>query len=310
MLSQSELITEIKAEGSVKNIRNVAISTKETASGSLFFLGESVQNGDPLFLKLYRPPFAHYAAVEKEYTERFADTLREHRAQVAATIPIYKILTLSDGTTVMVMKRVKGETLAILVRKGEKLSPENSDVIRKGFLEIAEALKKKDFLHRDICLKNLMLVENTLVFFDFQTAIEYASPVYRNPSFWFLRNILGLGATYKGERAHWNDAYSLFRTYEQTLPVLTLDTATAQADLESIYAVSESLPGVRAYFTADDAWKRANRWAYWKLRLRPGWTRKRSSRMKNAVVMNCIRQLYRAKSGDRVPGPPDGNVKK
>lgn len=300
MISPKTLIADIEATGKLKNVKIVAID--ETASGSTFLMGESTQTGEMCFLKHYVTPASTAAEVEVKYTQITAQQLALLKTRYVTTIPMYDKFAVSDGSIVLVMKYVAGETLRTKAKQSPVFTPEESTIIREGLLEMAKVVATLPFAHRDICPKNIMLAGDKLVLFDFQTAMDHdTNYVFKNPSFGFVKNGLGLGAGYNPTRGEWNDICSIAKTYELIMSHLTCEKAQIQSDLETLYAAVKTVPTLRFHYVVDDAWKKANRFKYLKLRLRPSWTRKSSSKVKGLAFLNLLKQLYRAPSGTIVP---------
>lgn len=299
MLSVDEIIQEIEATGLVKNARPLSI--ENTCSGSNFFFAESAQDGERWFLKKHSKDLSHTAQIEKTFTAQCAELFETKQCKHLATIPIYHIIPLSDETDVLVMKYVEGEILTELVEKKQVLSWETSEFLSAAFLELAQTLKGAPFIHRDICPKNLMVFDSKLVLFDFQTVIEYKAPVYKNPPLFFMRSNFGLGAGYNPTRGHWNDLFSLAKTYEELKPILEIAPERFRQTCDDLYELAKTVPTLQAHYVVDDEWKKANKKAYYKILLRPFWTMKPSSQRKRAALLTVLKQLYRTKSGEVVP---------
>lgn len=299
MLDLETIINEVEATGFVKNIQPVAIA--DTCSGCRFFIGELSHNGEKCFLKHYPSFFTPSAKTEKNYTLQLAQLLEKENVPTLAAIPIYHELSLSDKSIILVMKYVDGVPLSTLIREKQKLSDKQTQLVRTAIFDLANVLTKADFVHRDICPKNLMLVEQKLVLFDFQTATKSDGPQFHNPPIRLIRSNFGIGAGYTPKRGTWNDIFALAKTYEELASILSLNSSVFQADVAHLYDLAKTIPTIQAHYTVNEEWKKANKKAYYKLLLRPNWTRKPSSRQKNNGVLSILKQLFRAAPGEIIP---------
>lgn len=299
MQNLETIISEVEATGFVKNIQAIAIA--DTCSGCNFLVGELSHNDEKCFLKYYPSLYTPSAKIEKNYTLQLAQLLEKEKVPTLAAIPIYHELSLSNGAIILVMKYVDGVPLSTLIREKQKLSNEQTQLVRTAIFDLANVLTKANFVHRDICPKNLMLVEQKLVLFDFQTATKLDGPQFHNPPIRLIRSSFGIGAGYTPKRGLWNDIFSLAKTYEELAPILSLAPSVLQADVTHLYDLAKTIPTIQAHYTVDDEWKKANKKAYYKLLLRPNWTRKPSSRQKNNGVLSILKQLFRAAPGELIP---------
>ncbi len=138
---------------------------------------------------------------------------------------------------------------------------------------------------------------NTLTLIDFQAARPKQNIIIRNPSSGKLKGTFGHGAGFNPSRGCWNDTYALARTYQEIAPLLTLDPAIIQDDLTYLFQKAQKDKTIYAEFIVDDAWRQIIRPFYRKLRLRPWWLAKKSTRSKLRFIRQLLKHLlYVSKS--------------
>lgn len=298
MFDSKATIAELKATGLLENIKELSIDL--AYSGSCFFSAESTETSSPCFLKQYQKKHTKHAKAEKLYIEHFSNLLSKKNVQFICCAPIYHFIPLLDGSNVLVMKYIKGVTLSDLLSQNKKLSQTESESMRLAFLELANCLKDADFMHRDICPRNLMWANGKMHLFDFQTAIEYKPLFRKNPTLKDIRDDFELSGC-NPAHGEWNDIFSIAKTYEMMTDILTLDQDQVKQDLDYLFSLSKTLVTLRTYYTVDAAWKQANKVNYYRLLLRPLWTLRPSRRKKRACVVTTLKGLYQSNPGEYFP---------
>lgn len=286
---------EVEAFGEVCHLQ--PLSVRWSASGSTFWqtteTAAGSEPGQTCFLKHYVPHLAQDAREESELACRYAaDLQRLGLTHIRVACPLHTY-TLSDGSVVVVSRYVRGKVLMDLIRAGESLDRQSSEILRQGLLDLAQMALHGSLYHRDINPKNLILAEDGLWLIDFQTAIPKANPRYRNPPISFIRSNCGLGVTYSPRRGVWNDAFAVLVTFNMLLPLMDLAGQEEQTR-RVLEQAAQDAPTLKPEYSGDEAWHREIRRAYRRLCLRPLWTCKAKSREKLLAVRGVLREQLEA----------------
>ncbi len=289
MLCVPEVIKEIESYKTVHGLSVRSYDSEFTRSASIFMTGTYVESGKPCFIKCYT--FMNpEAQVEYRYAQAFDQAITAFQAEHARSLRVTQLLTLSNAVA-LVMEYAPGRMLSEYLLEKKPMTEAEGKALRDAFFEFAKILPHVDFMHRDICPKNLLFDGTYLTLIDFQTASVKEDTHITNPSLCYIRGTLGLGAGYNPHRGVWNDVYSVAKNFEEVAPLIPFDVTK---DLEALWEMARQAVTIQPIYTVDAAWKKEMRKAYIKLRLRPMWTCKKSSREKHRYLRTVLERLLKS----------------
>lgn len=288
-MNPDDALRELLALGELKDMKQ--LSGVDSGSGATFWSGTLVEGDVPAFVKHYRYIKAETVERGLRAADRLAELVKARELQHFEVLAPLRRWTLSDGSMVVVTRRFTEPALSVFVKARKKFDRAQSQRIRDGLFDCAEAFRDSKVTHCDCCVRNMVLIGEKLFLYDFDGAIYDEHITRHNPTFRSLKSLGGMGGYAYVRRGHWNDVAAVARTYELLMPLLDLDHK--KEDLAALEAKAKMHPTFEIEYTADDTWRKEMRMTYLKLLCRPLWTYKTNVRRKMTYVHEVIFKLMR-----------------
>ncbi len=292
LLPVNNLIELLRREGGFVDIQPVSVLSAATKAA--FFTANDTTRTQRYFLKVYQNFAATACQHEADISQHFKCAFAAVQSQHACIAGVQQLIPLPENRIASIQDYAPGISLADYLDQKKLIPAKEAYILQQAFQDFATFLSTFNYIHRDICPKNFVFDGHMLALVDFMTGMKKTNPIIQNPSVGNLNGIFGLGAGFNPWRGTWNDTYSVALTYQAVMPLLLIDEADKKETLEALFTQAEQDKTITPEFHADEDWRKKMRKTYWKMRLRPLWLAKKSSRIKRGLIQTTLKKLLDA----------------